>query len=520
MDEKTLEKQHEEIEIDLQRLFGALLNKAWLIALVAIICAAAVFLGTLFFITPKYQSSAMFYVNNSSLSLGEASLSISSADISASRGLVKSYIVILNTRETLNDVIDYAGVDRTYGEVRGMIAAAAVDSTEIFRVTVTSEDPVEAEKLADAISYILPKRISNIIEGSSARVVDTAVQPSSPSSPSYTKNTAIGLLAGMVLAAMLVIIRELLDVTIRTEEDITQNCKHPVLASVPDMEAHSKSGYGYYYGYGKKKSAYAKAAPTDGKKPDMVGGNISFLAAESYKLLRTKLQFSFADEGGCRVIGVSSALTGEGKSLTAVNMAYSLSELGKRVLLIDCDMRRPSLAEKIPVKRFPGLSDFLSGQVTEAEMVQNCNIKGNEQAFHAIASGRIPPNPMELLSSAKMERMVRQTRDAYDYVILDLPPVGEVSDALAVSKLTDGMLLVVRQNYCDRIALGAAVRQFEFVGTKILGLVHNCTSDHGAGYGSKYYRRYYRRYYKRYYNKYYRKYGGQYAQADKKAQKK
>ena len=111
MNENIMEK-NEEIEIDLQRLFSAVWNKAWLVGLVAGVCAVVTLLGTLLFVTPKYQSSAMFYVNNNSLSLGEASLSITSADISASRGLVKSYIVILNTRESLNDVIDYAGVDR------------------------------------------------------------------------------------------------------------------------------------------------------------------------------------------------------------------------------------------------------------------------------------------------------------------------------------------------------------------------------------------------------------------------
>ena len=109
MEEKTI-NQNEEFEIDIKRLVGALINKAWLIGIVAAVCAAMMFVYTFFFVTPLYKSSAMFYVNNSSLSLGEATLSISSADISASRGLVKSYIVIMNTRETLNDVIDYAGV--------------------------------------------------------------------------------------------------------------------------------------------------------------------------------------------------------------------------------------------------------------------------------------------------------------------------------------------------------------------------------------------------------------------------
>lgn len=511
MDEKNI-KKNDEIEIDLQRLIGALLNKAWLIGIVAMVCAVVTFVATFFFVTPLYKSSAMFYVNNSSLSLGEASLSITSSDISASRGLVKSYIVILNTRESLNDVIDYAGVDRTYGELKGMISAASVDSTEIFEVVVTSPDPQEAEKIADAIAYILPKRISSIIEGTSAKVVDSAVVAASPSSPSYTKNTMIGFLVGLVAMAALILLRELMDITVRTEEDISQSCKHPVLAAVPDMEAQTKSG-GYYYGYGSRKKAAAKPGIKGQKQTELVGGNISFAAAEAYKLLRTKLQFSFADEKNCRVIGVSSALTGEGKSLTAVNLAYTTSQLGKRVLLIDCDMRRPSLSEKLPITKNPGLSDFLSGQTAADVLIQLCGIKDDERAFHAIAAGRTPPNPMELLSSVRMEKTLELLREKYDYIILDLPPVGEVSDALAVAKLTDGMLLVVRQNYCDRIALNSAIRQFEFVDSRILGVVFNCTEENGGGYGGKYYRKYYRKYY----SSYARKKGGSYAAVADKA---
>ena len=473
MDTKTVEK-NEELEIDVQRLMGALLNKAWLIGLVAVVCAVVTLLGTLFFVTPKYQATAMFYVNNNSLSLGDASFSISSGDISASRGLVKSYIVILNTRESLNAVIDYADVDLTYGQLRGMITAEAVDSTEIFEVVVTSTDPKQAQEIADAIAYVLPKRISSIVEGTSAKVVDSAVRPAKPSSPNYTTNTLLGFAVGLLLSAAVVMLREFLDITIRTEDDISRCCAHPVLASVPDMEAQSKGG-GYYYGYGSPKKAYEKAGSKEPKPVELVGGNISFAAAEAYKLLRTKLQFSFADEGNCRVIGVSSALT------------------GKRVLLIDCDMRRSSVSEKLPIKRFPGLSEFLSGQSHAEKLIQLCGIKDDERAFHAIASGRTPPNPIELLSSERMNKMLEHLRENYDYIILDLPPVGEVSDALAVAKFTDGMLVVVRQNYCDRVVLSSAVRQFEFVDAKILGVVFNSTVENG-GIGKKYYKRYYKKY--------------------------
>ena len=502
MEEKVIHN-NEEMEIDLQRVFSVLVGKAWLIGLVAVICAVAVFLGTYFLITPTYQSAAMFYVNNSDLSLGEASLSISTGDISASRGLVKSYIVILNTRESLNAVIDYAGVDLTYGQMKSMISAEAVDNTEIFQVVVTSTDPHQAEKIANAIAYILPKRISSIIEGTSAKIVDSAVVASSPSAPNYTRNAMLGFALGLLLTAAYLVIRELVDVTIRSEEDFAKACRYPVLAAVPDMENQSKGGY--YYGYGKKR-AYDKTPAKPGKKNELVGGGISFAAAEAYKLLRTKLQFSFADENNCRVIGVSSALTGEGKSLSATNLAYTTAQLGKRVLLIDCDMRRPSLADKLPIRRAPGLSDYLTGQISSDQLLQPCSLKGDEHAFHVISSGRMPPNPMELLSSVRMERLVQRLREMYDYVIFDLPPVGEVGDALAAAKLTDGILVVARQNYCDTIALNAAIRQLEFVEAKILGVVFNCTSEDSGRYGYRHYKKYYKRYHKGYYKRYYKAY--------------
>ena len=483
MNEKKTDR-NEEIEIDIQRLFSILWDKLWLILVAAVTGALAMFLVTFFVITPKYESSAMFYVNNNSLSVGDASFSISSSDITASKSLVDSYIVILQTRETLNDVMDYSGVNYSYEDMKKMLSASAVNSTEIFEVVVTSPDPFEAERIATAIAYILPKRISSIIEGTSAKVVDAAVVAAKPSSPSYVVNTLTGFLLGFVMAVSLLILRELFDITIRSEEDITQICKHPILAAVPDMTAQTKGGY--YY------SAYANASPKANtqRQPALVGSEINFAASEAYKLLRTKLQFSFAGENDCRIIGLSSALSGEGKSLSSVNLAYTLSQLDKRVLLIDCDMRRPSLSAKLPIQKAPGLSNYLAGQSKLDELFQHCGIEGDEEAFQVVAAGRNPPNPVELLSSPKMARMLERLRGSYDYIILDLPPVGEVSDALAVAKLTDGMLLVVRQNYCNRIAVNSLVRQFEFVGARILGVVYNCASEDGGVYGKKYYKRY------------------------------
>ena len=143
MENKNFER-NDGMEIDIHRVFGAVWSRLWVVILSAIIATVVTFVGTAFLITPKYEASAMFYVNNNSLSLGDASFSISSSDITASKSLVDSYIVILQTRESLNDVIDYAGVDLTYTELTKMITAEAVNAAEIFEVVVTSMDPGES----------------------------------------------------------------------------------------------------------------------------------------------------------------------------------------------------------------------------------------------------------------------------------------------------------------------------------------------------------------------------------------
>jgi len=487
------QKNNELTEVNFKRLFDAVFRKIWLIIIVSVFSVGVVVVATWLWITPQYEASSVFYVNNSALSIGDTSLSIESGDITASKSLVNTYIVILKDRVTLVDIIDYSGVDMHYSDLSEMISAEPLNETEVFEVVVTHPDPKTAQILANAVAYILPKRIASIIDGSSVKIVSNAITPVRPSSPSYTVSAIIGFVLGLVISIGAIILRVMLDTTVRLTEDITQSCSHPILAAVPDMSAQSKSGYGYTRS---KKGKYT--ATKQGTKNAIMGPDISFAAAEAYKLLRTKLQFSFADESNCRVIGVSSALSGEGKSLTSVNLAFALSQLNKKVLLIDCDMRRPTLAEKLRVLKQPGLSSYLTRQCHLDDLIQMCGMKDNEKAFHVITAGQNPPNPIELLSSERMKKALETLRGTYDYVILDLPPVGEVSDAMAVAKETDGMLLVVRQNYCDRVAFVEAVQQFAFIDTKILGVVFNCTSEQGGTYRKGYYRYRYRGYSRRY----------------------
>ena len=236
----------EDLEIDLLKLIKALWRKAWLIILSAFLCGGLALGYTLFCVKPLYESKAQMYVNNSSLSLDAASLSISSGDISAAKSLVETYIVILKSRQVLDEIIRKAELDLSYEELVSMITANSVNSTEVFEVVVTDTDPYRAEKIANIIAAVLPEKISNIVEGSSVRIVDYAVIPATKSSPNLLKNSLVGALIGFLFCAGIIIVLEINDITIRDDNYLLTNYEDiPLLAIIPDLD--SKVNVNNYY---------------------------------------------------------------------------------------------------------------------------------------------------------------------------------------------------------------------------------------------------------------------------------
>lgn len=204
------------------------------------------------------------------------------------------------------------------------------------------------------------------------------------------------------------------------------------------------------------------------KKIRSFGKDLSFASIEAYNLLRTNLVFSMPDSDSGKVLGLTSPCPEDGKSTTSINLSYVLAEAGNKVLLIDADMRRPSLAKNIDLPMAPGLSNCLVENVSNA-----IHVGVLHENLSILLSGDIPPNPSELIGSAKMKSFVEEMRAKYDYVIFDLPPVNAVSDPLIMSKNIDGMIMVVRHNHTRHRDISEAVRQLDLVGAKILGFVYN-----------------------------------------------
>ena len=222
--------------------------------------------------------------------------------------------------------------------------------------------------------------------------------------------------------------------------------------------------------------------------------NLQFTATEQYKLLRTNLSFTLPENEGCNIIGVTSSMRGEGKSTTAINLSYVLAESGKKVLIIDGDLRIPTVAKKMGTENEFGLADFLLGE-TKVDL-KSLKSPGLD-TWYIMPSGMLPPNPSELLGSKRMGDALAALSQHFDYIIVDLPPVNIVSDALAISKYITGMIVVIREEYTEKKELATCFRQLRLSNVNVLGCVMNETQSDKKYYSKYKYKRNYR-YYKNY----------------------
>ena len=251
--------------IDLLHIVKMLWKRIWVIILCGILGGGALFSYSAFVIDPQYSSSVMLYVNNN-VSLGN--VTISTSQINAAQSLLKTYIEILNTRTTLEEVIEKSGVDYTCAQLSGMIKAGPSNETEIMKVTVTTNDPYISADIANCIAEVLPERINVIIKGATMVPVDYAVPNLSKVAPSVTKYTFMGMLFGVLASAIILAIMAMLDDTIHDEDYVLHTYDYPILAKIPNLLGESTKKYGYYshYGSGSHSSGHHENSGANEKK--------------------------------------------------------------------------------------------------------------------------------------------------------------------------------------------------------------------------------------------------------------
>lgn len=240
-----------------------------------------------------------------------------------------------------------------------------------------------------------------------------------------------------------------------------------------------------------------KQASANRKNPRRTGKICEYMTysgKEAFKRLRTNVLIALGDNGEkkCRIIGVTSAQPSEGKSIVSVNLAYTLAELGKSVLIIDGDMRRPAVHDIVGANLSPGVSDILTGKTGLNESIVRYKSTADGTVFDMIPGGEIPDHPAELLNSNRFGKMLEVVSTVFDYVVVDLPPVNAVVDAVTVSKYVDGLVVVIREDHCPRYVLTECIEQLRYAKANILGFVMNgCVEGAGKHYqysNQKYYR--------------------------------
>lgn len=432
------------------------------VTLLAVVGAAATLTATA---TPLYASSARIFVSTTPTTESDA---YQGGLFSAQR--VTSYAdLIQNSRDLAQTVITDLSLDLTPDELISKVESEVVPETVIIGLTVKDPDPAEAQRLAQAYADALSDMVRELEtpEGSSspllkATTVDPATRSSAPVSPNPVRNIGLGVALGLLLGLAVALLREVLDTTIKSVDSVAEAVNAPVLGAI----------------------AYDGSAR---QRPLVTELESHAPRVEAFRVLRTNLQFVKVDAAN-KVFVVTSAVPGEGKTTTAVNLAITMAEAGHRTLLIECDLRRPRAIQALGLDEAVGVTTVLVGKVSLDDAIQ----KHVDSNLHVLGSGAIPPNPAELLQSRAMHELLTEVRDRYDMVIIDAPPLLPVTDAALLSAQADGALLIVRHGRTTRDQLDQAVDRLLQVGATPVGVVMNWTpargprSGYGYGYGYSY----------------------------------
>ncbi len=473
-------EENQTIEIDLKELLYVLLDKIVIIILCTIIFALAAFTYTKVFIPKTYTASLSMFVKNNHRYDSDDGGQIELSDINASQELVNAYIEIL-TDESVIDLLaqhmnekygdnymeSIFGTDPVSGQIntpalQNCISLSSKNETEVLSVKVTTTNPELSANMCNAMADIAPDILKRVVGAGSVERIGNAKVPTSPSAPSVSKNTAIGAVAGLVVSCGVIILCKLLNNTAESLEKTAAHLNISPLGEIPILKDEN--------GKITKDSRLTLLDTTD------------FITTEAYKSMLSNLIFTLGAVRSKSFI-ITSAASGEGKSITAANLAITLARNNTKVLLIDGDMRKPTQHKMFNVKNSKGLSTVLSGITTLDESIQ----KINDDNLFLMPSGEIPPNPQALLSSKSMEELLEKLNGEYDYIIFDMSPAGIVSDCVSLAKLVPNVVLVAKYGKTRMNALRNLTSSLNFLGVNILGLVVNKVESEKKPYKNYYY---------------------------------
>jgi polysaccharide biosynthesis transport protein len=436
------------------RDYLGIVRKRWLSVVITTLAILAASSAVTLALTEKYTATTRLFF---SVAGGESVSELAQGTTFAEKQMT-SLAEVATSPLVLQPVIERLGLGITSRELAKSVSATVPADTVIIEVATTNEDPVlaagtanaVAEQLSEVAGRLSPKRPDGE-EAVRATILESAQVPNEPSSPNAMRNVGLGLVLGLLAGVGIAILRNVLDTKIRSEQDVRALTSSPILGVV----------------------AFDQEVP---RHPVILRDEPLAAPSEAVRRLRTNLQFIDVASRPKSIV-ISSSVAGEGKSTIAINLAVSLADTGARVILIDADLRRPSMADYIGIEGNVGLTTVLIGRADVEDVIQPLG----RSTLDLLPAGQIPPNPSELLGSPAMAGLLDRLSASYDMVLLDSPPLLPVIDAAVLTKIAGGALIVVGADRIHRPQLEETIGALETAGAHIFGIVVNKLNRREAG---------------------------------------
>ncbi|GAB2832650.1 polysaccharide biosynthesis tyrosine autokinase [Microbacterium insulae] len=438
-----------------------ILRKSWLLILATVLVLVAIAAAWSLTRTPQYEAASKVFVS----AQGGTSIGDLQQGSTFTQSRLAAYVELVETPTVLDPVIEILDLDTTAAELAEHVTASAPPDTPIITITVTDPDPQTAADISNAIAASLTASVVELetlpTTGTSPvklTAVADALPADAPATPNVPLTLALAAVLGLALGIGVGVLRTVLDNRVRMPRHVAEVTDHPLIGSIPfDADA-------------KRRPIILQASPHDPR-------------SEAFRALRTNLQFLDMDGGHSFV--VTSSVSSEGKTTTAVNLAIALSDAGKRVVLIDADLRKPKVAEYMQIEGAAGLTDVLIGRA----QLEDVLLPWGRLGLRVLPAGPVPPNPSELLGSPQMQQLITRLAAETDIILLDAPPLLPVTDAAVIAARATGAIVVVAAGSTTKHQLKNAIGILDGVDARVSGVVLTMLPTRGAdayGYGYGY----------------------------------
>ena len=445
----------------LEKLFWIIKSKLKYIVFCGLFTGLIIGAFTFFTRTQTYMAQISLYVYTNPDYITDNGINISATDISNANSLLSSYTQILKSNSFLSSVIEDADLDpEVYSikELKSNITSSAVSGTAVFKVNVFDENPYNAMLIANTIGKLAPQKIIDVVKSGGIEVLDEATLPTEPyKSTSVSMMILIGIVIGAGFTMVIFIITGLLDTRYRRVYEVEDMFNIPILGKVPQITEKNENGT--------NKVMLTEESP--------------FVLRAAYNDIRTNLLFMGQGQK-CPVFAVTGADYDEGKTTNAINVAIVFANMGKKTLLIDADLRNGNIASEFGIEAEPGLSEYL------AELSPFVNPRRQvRENLDIITTGKIPPNPTDLLISERWKKLIESKKNEYDIIILDTPSIGVVADGIEVVNVATAFIVVVREWVSRFERENLIIGRLETVDANICGFIYNGIDVKSADFNHK-----------------------------------